>query len=102
MGAALARGAHHECASHRPPFWGAPHWIQGSAVAILKCLKIFHPGPHIFTLHQAGFLPCRAGMQSQERPRGSVDPEAPAQGQPTLSVGLPVIVLALLNHNHSQ
>ena len=105
VGAALAHGAHHECAasaSHRPPFWRAPHWVQGSAVAVLKCLKIFDPGPRVFTLHQAGFLPCRASMQSQERTRGSADPEAPTQGWPTLSTGLPVIVLALLNHNHSQ
>lgn len=107
VGAAPARGAHqlHECVAsawHRPPFWRAPHWVQGSAVALLKCLKIFDTGAHIFTLHQAGFLPCRASMQSQKRTQGSADPEAPAQGQPTFSTGPPVIVLALLNHNHSQ
>ena len=107
VGAAPARGAHqlHEhvaSAWHRPLFWRAPHWVQGSAVALLKCLKIFDPGPHVFTLHQAGFLPCRAGMQSQERTRESAEPGAPAQGRPTLSAGPPVIVSALLNHNHSQ
>ena len=86
---------------HTGPVLEGPTLGSGLCCCRLEMLKDIRPRSPRFHSTPGWVPPCRAGMQSQERTQGSADPEAPTQGWPTLSTGLPVIVLALLNHNHS-